>query len=110
MSRILAASFGATQSAVKDTKSQTLSLLDALDTLTWEQREVMARVVREFAGAVKKPRKGAAHRTRDLLAFLSSPDLLDWFTPNQLHQLAGAVAIAAYQRTHETRQAAAEVR
>ncbi|HXG54774.1 MAG TPA: hypothetical protein VNJ03_05295, partial [Vicinamibacterales bacterium] len=66
-----------------------------------DQRRTITALILEFAGAVRKPKKGAHHRTRDLLAFLTSPTVLDWFTVAQLHQLAGAAAVAAYVREHQ---------
>jgi hypothetical protein len=80
------------------------TFLDALDALTPEQRETMIGLIRAFASAVRKPAKGANHRTRDLLTFVKSPTVLDWFTVNQLHDLAGHVAIAAYVRAAEARE------
>ena len=101
MSRVLPGSFRETGAPPSVGRPHEITLLDALDALTPAQRATMTGLIREFAGTMKKPNKGANHRTRDLLAFLTSPAVLDWFTVGQLHHLAGRVAIAAYVRAHE---------
>ena len=100
MSRILPGKFRESGAAIPRSP-HVLTFLDALDVLTPEQRETITGLTLAFAGAVRKPRKGANHRTRELLAFLKSPAVLDWFTVRQLHEFAGHVAITAYVRDHE---------
>lgn len=101
MSRIIPGTFNGNGKAAGARPRDQVTLVDALDELTADQRRTITGLIMEFAGAMRKPKKGANHRTRNLLAFLTSASVLDWFSVAQLHQLAGAAAVAAYVREHQ---------
>jgi hypothetical protein len=81
MSRVLAGAFNETGSIRSSSRQsqKTFSLLDALDGLSPEQRDVMARLIREF-GRTSVNRGAVSRIERATLAFLCSPAVLDWFT------------------------------